>query len=55
MKSKYSIEIKLKCLELEQIIGIGKTSNITGINKKCIKNWRKNESFYTNKVDVKSK
>ena len=45
-RNKYSIQFKLKCLELANILGYYRTSIIIGINKKCIKDWYlKKEKF----------
>jgi len=38
-RNKYSIQFKLKSIELVNILGIYRTSIILGIDKKCIKNW----------------
>ena len=38
---KYSIEDKLKCLELVEEIGYQKVSEMTGIDRKSLKEWEK--------------
>ena len=40
---KYSIQYKLKCLELVKRLGIYGTSKVVGINKSSLKNWYLNE------------
>ena len=42
-RKKYSIQFKLKCIELVQILGIYGTSLILGIDKKCINSWISNK------------
>ena len=42
-RKKYSIQFKLKCLELVQILGIYRTSLILGIHKNCISYWNLNK------------
>ena len=39
LRNRYSIRFKLKCLEIVNFLGIYKTSQIIGINKKSVKNW----------------
>jgi hypothetical protein len=51
---KYSIEFKLKCLEMVKIFGIYKTSKCTKIDKKCIKYWIKNKEKFQNIIDKKN-
>ena len=38
---KYSIEDKLKCIELVEEIGYQKVSEMTGIDRKSLKEWEK--------------
>jgi transposase-like protein len=38
---KYSIEDKLKCIELVEEIGYQKVSEMTGIDRKSLKEWQK--------------
>ena len=47
-RKKYSIQFKLKCLELVPILGIYGTSLIVGINKKCITSWNLNKKRLQN-------
>ena len=42
-RKKYSIQFKLKGVELVQILGIYGTSIIVGIDKKCINSWNLNK------------
>ncbi len=42
-RKKYSIQFKLKCLELVPILGIYRTSLILGIHKNCITSWNLNK------------
>ena len=42
-RKKYSIQFKLKCLELVPILGIYRTSLILGIHKTCIISWNLNK------------
>ena len=42
-RKKYSIQFKLKCIELVPILGIYGTSLIIGIDKKCITSWNLNK------------
>ena len=41
-RKKYSIQFKLKCIELAKILGIHRSSLIIGIDKKCISSWKLN-------------
>ena len=42
---KYTIENKLKCIELAEEIGYKKVSEITGIDRKSLREWtRKKEN-----------
>ena len=45
-KKKYSIQFKLKCVELIPILGIYGTSLILGIDKKCITSWNLNKKKF---------
>ena len=51
---KYSIEFKLKCLEMVKKFGIYKISKSTRIDKKCIKYWIKNKEKLLNIIDKKN-
>ncbi len=51
---KYSIEYKLKCLEMVKKFGIYKISKCTKIDKKCIKYWIKNKEKFQNIIDKKN-
>ncbi len=51
---KYSIEFKLKCLEMVKKFGIYKTSKYTRIDKKSIKYWIKNKEKFQNIKDKKN-
>ena len=52
-RKKYSIQFKLKCLELAKKLGIYKTSLFLGINRKCISSWILNKKNLQN-VEKKS-
>ena len=47
-RKKYSIQFKLKCLELINVLGIYGTSLIVGIDKKCITSWNLNKKRLQN-------
>ena len=51
---KYSIEFKLKCLEIAKKYGIYKISKYIGIDKTCIKKWIINEKKFLNIKDKKN-
>ena len=53
-KNKYSIQYKLKCLELVPILGIYRTSLIIGVDKKCITSWNLNKEKLQNIKEKKS-
>ena len=46
IKNKYSIQFKLKSLDLVKILGIYRTSLILRINIKCIRDWYKNRQKF---------
>ena len=50
IRRKYSIQFKLKCLDLVKIVGIYRTSIIIGIDKKCIRCWNLNKEKFENIV-----
>ena len=45
---KYTIENKLKCLELAEEIGYKKVSELTGINGKLLREWLKKRNQLKN-------
>jgi hypothetical protein len=51
---KYSIEFKLKCLEMVKKFGVYKISKYTNIDKKCFKHWIKNKENFQNVIDKKN-
>ena len=51
---KYSIEFKLKCLEMVKKFGVYKISKHTKIDKKCIKYWIKHKERFQNIIDTKN-
>lgn len=51
---KYSIEFKLKCLEIVKKYGIYKISKYIGIDKNCIKRWIVNKEKLQNVKDKKN-
>ena len=53
LKNKYSIQFKLKCLDLVKILGIYRTSLILRINRKCIRDWNnKRQKYYAIKEKI---
>ena len=48
LKKKYSIQFKLKCLDLVKILGIYRTSLIIGINRNSIRHWYINRQKLNN-------
>lgn len=50
-RNRYSIQYKLKCLELVKILGIYKTSKIIGIDKKSVRYWYLNKEKLENIIE----